>query len=135
MGRQTPFLILTLILTALALSGRAQQDSPQRFRARVDLLTIDVAAVDAKGKPVEDLRPGDFTVKVDGKPRSVVSADLIRVDRTKGSPQSPVDALIASNVSAINARHIVMAVDQTLITPGMLTPLLRTASQFVDRLA
>jgi hypothetical protein len=81
MGRQSPFLIL--FLAALVLAGHAQQDSPQRFRARVDLLTIDVAAVDAKGKPVEDLRPGDFTVKVDGKPRSIVSADLIRVDRTK----------------------------------------------------
>jgi len=75
-------------------------------------------------------------VKADGQPRSVVSADLIRVDRAKGSaPQSPVAALIASNVSAINARYVLIAVDQTLITPGTLTPLLRTASQFVDRLA
>jgi hypothetical protein len=65
----------------------------------------------APATPVEDLRPGDFTVKVDGQPRSVVSADLIRVDRAKDSPpQSPV-ALITSNVSPINARHVLIAVD------------------------
>ena len=134
MARKTSF-IVTLLLAAAVRAGHAEQDAPQRFRARVDLITIEVA-IDSKGKPVEDLRPGDFTVKVDGKPRSVVSADLIRVDRAKGSaPQSPIAALIASNVSPINARRVVIAVDQTLITPGQLTPLLRTASQFVDRLA
>jgi VWFA-related protein len=135
MARKSPF-ILTLLLAAVVRAGPAEQDAPQRFRARVDLITVDVAAVDSKGKPVEDLRPRDFTVKVDGKPRPVVSADLLRVDRAKASaPQRPVDALIASNLSPINARHVVIAVDQTLITPGTLTPLLRTASQFVDRLA
>jgi len=135
MTRKSP-LILTLLLAAVVRAGHAEQGAPQRFRAGVDLITLDVAAVDSKHKPVEDLRPGDFTVKVDGQPRSVVSADLIKVDRAKGSaPQSPVAALIASNVSSINARHVLIAVDQMLITPGQLTPLLRTASQFVDRLA
>jgi VWFA-related protein len=135
MTRKTSF-ILTVLLASVVHAGHAEQNAPQRFRARVDLITVDVAAVDAKGKPVEDLRRADFTVKVDGKPRSVVSADFVRVDRAKGSaPQRPVNALIASNVSPANARRIVIAVDQTLITPGQLTPLLRTASQFVDRLA
>ena len=135
MTRGTPF-ILTLLLAAAVRAGLAEQEAPQRFRARVDLITVDVAAVDAKGRPVEDLRPRDFTVTVGGKPRSIVSADLIRVDRSTGAaPQRPVDALIASNVSSVNARRVVIAVDQTLITPGQLAPLLKTASQFVDRLA
>jgi VWFA-related protein len=135
MARQTS-LLLPALLAAFVHAGHAEQDAPQRFRARVDLITVDVAAVDSQGRPVDGLRPGDFTVKVNGKPRSVVSADLIRVDRARETaPQRPVDALIASNVSPVNARHVVFAVDQTLITPGTLTPLLRTASQFVDRLA
>jgi VWFA-related protein len=135
MVRKTPC-ILALLLTAVAHAGHAEQEAPQRFRAGVDLLTVDVTAVDSRGRPVEDLRPRDFTVRVDGQPRPVVSADFIRVDRAQGSaPQRPVDALIASNASPLNARRIVIAVDQVLITPGSLTPLLRTASQFVDRLA
>ena len=67
-------LVGVTLVSALAVSGHAAQDAPpQRFRGGVDLLTIDVAAVDAKGRPVEDLKPGDFVVKVDGKPRPVVS--------------------------------------------------------------
>ena len=127
--------LLVFASVALALTVVAAQDSqPQRFRASVDLITVDVAAVDAKGRPVEDLRPDDFVVKVDGKPRSVVSAELIKVDR--GQPAKAVrDGLISTNAAPENARRIVLAVDQTLITPGSLAPLLRTASQFVDRLA
>ena len=136
MRLRTP-LALLLFLAALTSGGDAAQEAqPQRFRGRIDLLTVDVAAVDARGKPVEDLRPGDFTVRVNGKVRNVVSAELIKADRAQPAvPARPVDALIASNVAPLNARRIIVAVDQTLITPGMLAPLLRTASQFVDRLA
>jgi VWFA-related protein len=129
-------LICAALVCAVAISsGRAAQDTQPRFRARVDLLTVDVAAVDSRGRPVEDLRPGDFTVKVDGKVRPVVSAELVKVDRGTAAPSvRPLDALITTNQSSQNARRIIVAVDQTLITPGSLTPLLRTASQFVDRL-
>src|SRR5687768_16902481 len=126
--------ILAALLSLLAVSGHAQ-DQPQRFRGGVDLITVDVAAVDSKGRPVEDLRPGDFVVKVDGKPRSVVSVELIKVDRGQPKAVRPADALISTNAAPENARRIVLAVDQTLITPGSVAPLLRTASQFVDRLA
>ena len=132
-------LIVCALFAALARPGDAAQNAQgptNVFRGKVDLVTIDVSATDSRGRPVEDLKPGDFTVKVDGKPRPIASAELIRVDREKPpAPPRPVDALIASNASSQNARRIVVAVDQTLITPGMLTPLLRTASQFVDRLA
>ena len=75
---------VTASVLAAVVSGHAAQDAP-RFRGGVDLITVDVAAVDSKGKPVDDLGPRDFTVKVDGKPRAVVSADFMKVDRAKGS--------------------------------------------------
>ena len=128
-----PLLVFASVVSALAVAA-AQDSRPQRFRAGVDLLTVDVSVVDAKGRPAEDLRPGDFVVKVDGKPRSVVSAELIKVDRTQAAVR-PIDSLISTNAVPENARRVVVAVDQTLITPGMVAPLLRTASQFVDRLA
>ena len=127
-------LLCASLVTALAVSGPAAQDSqPQRFRAGVDLITIDVAAVDAKGRPVEDLKPGDFTIKVDGKPRPAVSAELIKVDREK--PATRPSDLISTNNTPRNVRRIIVAVDQTLITPGSTVPLQRTAGQFVGRLA
>ena len=127
-------LVCALLVSALAVSGHAQDTRPQRFRAGVELITIDVAAVDAKGRPVEDLKPGDFVVTVDGKPRPAVSAELIKVESSKPAPaRSP--SLITSNEVAQNARRIVVAVDQTMITPGLIAPLQRTASEFVGRLA
>src|SRR5689334_13052657 len=50
------------------------------FRAGVDVLAVDVAVVDERGKPVEDLRAPEFTVKIDGAPRKVISATLVRFD-------------------------------------------------------
>jgi VWFA-related protein len=130
---QTVFTCVSL-LAALVRAGHAAQDSPpQRFRAGVDLITIDVAAVDAKGRPVEDLKPGDFVVKVDGKQRPTASAELIKVDRAKPAPARPSE-LISTNEAPQNARRIVVAIDQTLITPGALAPLQRTASEFIGRL-
>ena len=131
-------LLVCVLLAILVRAGDAAQNAQgpaDVFRGKVDLVTIDVSATDSRGRPVEDLKPGDFTIKVDGKPRPVASVELIKIDRAKpATPTRPVDALVVSNVSPQNARRIVVAVDQTLITPGMLTPLLRTAGQFVDRL-
>ena len=122
------------LISALVVLGHAAQDAPQRFRAGVDLITIDVSAVDAKGRPVEDLKPGDFVVKVDGKPRPTVSAELITVEQGKPAPARPSE-LITTNDVPQNARRIVVAIDQTLITPGSTVPLQRTASEFIGRLA
>lgn len=126
-------LLCASLVSVLAVQGHAAQDAPQRFRAGVDLLTIDVAAVDAKGRPVEDLKPGDFVVKVDGKQRPAVSAELIKVDRGKPAPARPSEQ-ITTNYAPQNARRIVVAIDQTMITPGAIAPLQRTASEFLGRL-
>lgn len=126
--------VAAVLATALAAaSGYAGQDTP-RFRGGVELITVDVSVLDSRGRPVDDLRAGDFVVKVDGRERSVVSAELIRVETGKPAPPSPTDARISTNASVPGARRLVIAVDQTLIAPGTVRPLLTTASEFVDRL-
>jgi hypothetical protein len=53
------------VLGVWTAAGHAAQEPPrssQPFQTRVDLITIDVAAVDGRGRPVEDLRARDFTV-------------------------------------------------------------------------
>ena len=127
--------VLPALVSLLIASGHAQDAQLQRFRGGVDLIAIDVSAVDSKGRPVEDLKPGDFVVKVDGKVRPTVSAELVKVERGKPAATRPVDALTSTNQAPQNARRIIVAADQTLITPGSLAPLQRTASQFVERLA
>ena len=127
--------VLLALVPVLIASGQAQDSQLQRFRGGVDLIAIDVSAVDSKGRPVEDLKPGDFVVKVDGRVRPTVSAELLKVERGRGAATRPADALTSTNQVPQNARRIIVAADQTLITPGSLAPLQRTASQFVERLA
>ena len=131
---RTPAVLLAFVSLLIA-SGHAQDAQSQRFRGGVDLIAIDVSAVDSKGRPVEDLKPGDFVVKVDGKVRPTVSAELVRVERGKPAAARPVDALSSTKQTPQNARRIIVPPDQTLITPGSLAPLQRTASQFIERLA
>lgn len=129
-----PWVAAVLATGLLAASGHAAQDPP-RFRGGVELITVDVSVLDSSGRPVDDLRAGDFVVKVDGRERSVVSAELIRVERGKpDAPARPTDARISTNASVPGARRVVIAVDQTLIAPGTARPLLTTASAFVTRL-
>jgi VWFA-related protein len=114
----------------------AQEPSSQTFQTRIDLITIDVAAVDGSGRPVDDLRARDFAVKVDGKARDVVSAELVKVDRSAPDAplESPAPSLITTNAVTPGGRLIAIGIDQTLIVPGSITPLLGSASRFVDRL-
>src|SRR5688500_12663835 len=128
------------LLAALAASGHAAQDvqrSPQVLRSGIDLITVDVAALDNRGRPVEDLQARDFSVKVDGRTRDVVAAQLVRVDRAAAAaaPAIPATPLVSTNLTPLTGRRVIVAVDQTLILPGGITPLLRTAGQFVDGLA
>ena len=58
-------------------AAAAAQQQPT-FRTGVDVITVDVGAVDSRGQPVTDLHAPEFTVKIDGKPRRVVSADLVK---------------------------------------------------------
>jgi hypothetical protein len=48
------------------------------FRTGTELVLIDLTVVDWAGQPVGDLKPEDFTVTVDRKPRTVVSAQFIQ---------------------------------------------------------
>ena len=64
-------------------SGQSQtEDAAQgpTFRTGVELIAVDVAVVDGKGTPVENLLPPDFEVEIDGELRRVVSAEHVKID-------------------------------------------------------
>jgi VWFA-related protein len=54
-------------------------------RERVDLVLVDVIVTDRKGRRVEDLRPGEFTLLVDGAPHAIESIELQRVAPPAGA--------------------------------------------------
>ena len=92
--------ICVAVLGVWTAAGHAAQEQPrpsQAFQTRIDLITVDVAAVDGKGRPVEDLRARDFAVTVDGKSRDDVSAELVKVDRS--APEPPLESSAPSLVT------------------------------------
>jgi hypothetical protein len=131
--------VCVAVLTLWTAAGRAEQEAPrssQAFQTRIDLITVDVAAVDEKGRPVADLRPRDFAVKVDGKARDIVSAEFVTVDRSAPAPplESSAPSLVTTNAVTPGGRLIAIGIDQTLIVPGSIKALLGSASRFVDGL-
>ncbi|MGE5816323.1 MAG: hypothetical protein ACM36C_17695, partial [Acidobacteriota bacterium] len=81
---------VVLALTVLGFcEGRpgAQQSTSDQpaFRSGVELVTVEVGAVDKDGRPVRGLTPEDFKVTVAGQPRRIVTAEYVEV----GSPADP----------------------------------------------
>jgi VWFA-related protein len=62
------------LVAATVTSGSAQQQPTPRFRSGVDVIPVDVMVIDrATGLPVLDLKPEDFTVRIDGRERRILS--------------------------------------------------------------
>ena len=97
--------ILAATLVPAAARAQTRDVDPAQgptFRTGVDVMAVDVAVLDGNGQPLEDLRAPDFTVKIDGEPRRVVSATLVRFDTE--SPLAKADdkteTFYSSNLSS-----------------------------------
>src|SRR5271156_5478278 len=64
------FVVALVLVVALSVLVRtspvAQESAPPRINSTVDLVQLNVAVTDDKGKYVTGLRPQDFTVTEDG---------------------------------------------------------------------
>jgi VWFA-related protein len=141
--------LLASLITIAAQEQQQQQQQPAQaprpdepiqgptFKTGVDLIAIDVAVVDRRGFPVEDLHAPEFSVKIDGEVRRVVSAELVKVDVEAAKKQvtDKTESFYTSNLTPPNGRQIIIAVDQVNIRPGSLRPVLDAASRFLDRLS
>src|SRR5688572_564281 len=139
-------LLLVLMLLASVSSAAAGGQDPAgaqapvqgpTFRTGVDVIAVDVAVVDGRGRPVEDLRAPEFEVKIDGEVRRVVSAELVKVNVAEARQQveNKTETFYTSNLTPPNARLVIIAVDQLNIHPAAIKPVLGAASRFLDRLS
>jgi VWFA-related protein len=124
-----------------AAAGKQQQKPEQgpTFRTGVELVTVDVGVSDERGRPVSDLLPPDFVVKIDGEVRKIVSAEHVRIDveaaKKQAKEEADTESFFTSNLTPPNGRMIVIGVDQSNIRPGAARPLLASAAKFLDRLS
>jgi len=131
-----------LVVAAAGLSGAQQPQQQQQppppaapaFRSGVEALPIDVTVVNGRGEPVRDLIASDFAVRLDGKPRRVLSAQWIA---SATDAKRPAAALLpdgyVSNEQAAGGRLIVLVIDQPNIPFGEMRPLRAAIEAFIDR--
>jgi VWFA-related protein len=147
-----PILFALAIVSSATVAAAQQAQDPRApstvegqqptFRTGVDVITVDVGAVDSRGQPVTDLHAPEFTVKIDGQARRVVSADLVKYDYTPDNgvtrrpapKQQEFETLYTTNIRQPEGRMIMIAVDQMNIRPGAARPILESAARFLDRL-
>lgn len=68
------------VLLGLSVVVRGQNPQlPPTFRARVDLIQVDVSVLDRDRRPVSGLTATDFTLTEDGRPRPIVSFTAVHV--------------------------------------------------------
>jgi VWFA-related protein len=139
---------IVVFVASVTLSAQDPAQKPQEpqppvkgptFRTGVDLVTVDVAVSDDRGRPVSDLLPPDFVVKIDGEVRRVVSAEHVRIDveavKKRAKAEAETETFFTSNLTPPDGRMIIIAVDQSNIRAGAARPLLASAAKFLDRLS
>ena len=123
--------VLVVLLTLTALGQEPQAPKPT-FESGTELVAVDVTVLGRDGAPLTELKPEDFTVKVDGQPRTVASLRLIRADEAVpgATPGTPLPA----SQAAADARLFIIVVDRDHIPAGEGRQMLDAATRFVDAL-
>jgi VWFA-related protein len=136
--RRSVFAAVVVMLAGAA--ALVAQQKPT-FKSGVEVVLLDVNVVDQSHAPVTDLKPGDFVVSVDRKPRKVVSAQFVRYDvrtsTTKERDKAPLSGATAPATTPDRppARNVLIAIDTDSMEPGDGLLVRQEASKFVDNLA
>ena len=128
------------ILSGLALAlllDAAQAAAPQRFKSSVDVVQVDVSAIDSDGRPITGLTAADFELRVDGRVRPIASVQFVTVppDVRSGPPLREQPApRYATNDGAAGGRLIMIVIDRSSIASGRGKSAIEAASRFVSQL-
>jgi VWFA-related protein len=115
-------------------SGPQPAQQQPVFRATVDLLRVDVQVVGNDGQPVPTLTLPDFEVFIDGRPRRVVSTELVRYSPAILSEGAAVVPIRTPGRIPEDGRVYVIAVDQAAFSTGAVMPIRRALQQFINQL-
>jgi VWFA-related protein len=106
-----------VVAGALAVAAiRAQAPQPPAFRTGVDVVLVEATVLDRRGAVVTGLGPADFTAEVGGKPREIVSAELVEY-APPAADAPPGDVEITTNEPLDAGRTVLMLVDQGTLRP------------------
>src|SRR5229473_7615852 len=89
-------------------SGPQKTATPQDDVVRIttNLVQIDAVVTDKNGKQVTDLQPGDFDIRVDGKPQKITNFSYVSVADKTMTVSNVQKSAAAKNAPAIPARQL-----------------------------
>ena len=104
------------------------------FRGGVDVVSIDVAALDKSGAPVTGLAPDDFLIVAGKKPRRVVSADFVSSLRPPRAAANRLVPSASSNSRNTAPRTLILLVDIDQIPSGGGRVAMKSIGEYLDQL-
>ncbi len=111
------------------------------FRAKVNIVRVDVSVSDRDGNPIESLQASDFQVKEDGVLQTVETAQFIRLtgtppDELRESIRIRSAAHAKVEAARDDVRLFVLFLDDYHVdkAPQIMIPLRRTLKAFVEKL-
>ena len=138
MSRHTPALALALALALFLQQAHAAQTAPpQRFTSSVDVVQVDVSAIDSDGRPITGLTASDFELRVDGRVRPITSVQFVSVPPATDARSASGDLQeprYASNADSAGGRLVMVVVDRSSIATGRGKAAIEAASRFVGQL-
>lgn len=124
-------IVASLALASLVLGvpgSQTPQDPPQPLKSGVELVLVDAQVVDRKGEHIAGLTPQQFQVTIDGKRRTVISAELL--DANTGLPRAGSPPATARSMMP---NIYVLAVDQGSFRPVNAPSVIYAAREFLKR--
>jgi VWFA-related protein len=133
-------------LTSAVLAQNPQPPTPDQpeqptFRARVNLVRVDVSVFGRNGEPVVGLQPEDFIVKEDGIPQKVETVQFVKLNGQVPPDREESTAIRSAAHAEVEAaredvRVFVLFLDDYHVdkAPTVMIPLRRTLKAFVDKL-
>jgi VWFA-related protein len=126
--------VVGLAMIPVALPSIQAQQSSQIpvFTSKVELVRVDVQIVDKVGAPILGLGLDDFKAWLDGRPRRVVSAELVSFEHDK---QAAADGpLRTPGMVPEDSRVFIVAIDQMGISAGAVMPIREAMRRFIKQL-
>ena len=128
---------LALVVAASPLAvGRLLGQQAPTFRAGVEMVVIDVTVVDKDGRPVRNLTPSEFSVSIDGKPRTISSVQYqdfaVAAVEPEGAPP-PAERRWTPG-SPPQGRSVLIVVDTDSMEPDVGLEFKQAARHFLDTL-
>src|SRR5262245_17550374 len=127
------------ILAAAACGAVLIGQQPQ-FKSGVDRILVDVQVIDAQGRPLENLGPGDFEVRFNRDPRNIESVQFVRsaaLDTPAGGQKAApgFTAPDANGGFGAGGRDFIIAVDESSFRASEAPAAIRAAQGFIEHLA